>query len=263
MKIKKIFKNFSIHVDPKDDQFFKKISDWWNPTGGMRTLHSYNELRIKYIKSQMRNLGLIENEKSYLPFTKYSFLDIGCGGGLLCESLARLGGKVTGIDSNINSYEIASNHLNKYKGKESQFMKEHLSYFNGSTDDYKKEHKDSNFDIVTAMEVIEHVNSPSLFLKDINELVKPGGYLFLSTINKNLLSYILAIKLGEDLTGIIPKGTHEWEKFITIDDMNDMLNSNGFTLKDVEGVYYNPVTENMGFTSNTSINYILVAKKHI
>jgi ubiquinone biosynthesis O-methyltransferase len=263
MKVKNLLKNFSIHVNQKDDLFFKNINDWWNPTGGMRTLHSYNELRIKYIKEQMFNLGLIENEKSYLPFDKYNFLDIGCGGGLLCESLARLGGKVTGIDSNSNSYDIANSHLHKYKGNEGIFMKERIAYFNGSTDDYMKENKDSCFDIITAMEVIEHVNKPSLFLKDINSLLKPGGYVFISTINRNLISYITTIKLAEDLTGIIPKGTHEWEKFITVDEMNDMLNGNGFTMKDVQGVYYNILTENMGLISNTSINYILVAKKNI
>lgn len=262
MKIKNNLRKFSIHVDKKDDLFFKKINDWWNPTGGMRTLHSYNELRIKYIKQNMQNLGLIDDDH-YLPFTKYKFLDIGCGGGLLCESLARLGGKVTGIDSNSKSYEIANSHLDKYKGKEALFMKDRLTYFNGSTDDYITLGKDKDFDIITAMEVIEHVNSPSLFLKDIYSLLKPGGYLFISTINKNLLSYMITIKIAEDLTGIIPKGTHEWEKFITVEDMEQLLGENEFTMMDVQGVYYNVLTENMGFISNTSLNYILVSKKNI
>jgi ubiquinone biosynthesis O-methyltransferase len=209
----------------------------------------------------MLNLGLIESQKSYQPFKKYSFLDIGCGGGLLCESLARLGGKVTGIDSNINSYEIAQGHLNKYKPKELSLL--NLTYYNGSTDDYIGENKESTFDIITAMEVIEHVNSPSLFLRDINTLLKPGGYAFISTINRNLLSYITTIKVAEDIIGIIPKGTHEWDKYVTVEEMEDILITNGFTMKDVKGVYYNLLTENMGLIDNTSINYILVAKKNI
>jgi ubiquinone biosynthesis O-methyltransferase len=149
-----------------------------------------------------------------------------------------------------------------------------VSYFRGSTDTYinhlinsnlKIEEKKSNntekFDMITAMEVIEHVNNPNVFLKEINSLMKKNGILFMSTINKNLFSYLTTITIGENILGIIPKGTHDWEKYITLEQMENYLNESGFKLIDVKGCFYNILTEKMSLINNTSVNYILTAIK--
>lgn len=152
-----------------------------------------------------------------------------------------------------------------------------ISYFNGSVDNYinkllsnqtkeltaaERIEKLEKYDFITAMEVIEHVNDPLEFLKEINSLLKKNGILFLSTINRNNLSYLTAITLAENLLGIIPKGTHEWEKFITVEEMQDYLNESGFRLVDIKGCFYNPLTSNMSLVNDTSVNYILMAVKN-
>jgi ubiquinone biosynthesis O-methyltransferase len=115
--------------------------------------------------------------------------------------------------------------------------------------------------MITAMEVIEHVNNPNEFLKEINSLMKKNGILFLSTINKNFLAYLTTITIGENILGIIPKGTHDWEKYLTLEQMENYLNENGFKLIDVKGCFYNILTEKMSLINNTSVNYILTAVK--
>jgi ubiquinone biosynthesis O-methyltransferase len=256
-------KYFSKHVDTKDNEFFRKVTDWWDNDGSVRTLHSYNDIRIKFLKKELSKEGLIDNEQTPYPFKNINFIDIGCGGGILCESIARLGGKVTGIDSSTTSYEIAKGHLELYKGKEYQYMTDKITYYNGSVDTYLQDNPEKQFEIATAMEVIEHVNSPKDFLVDINKLIKPGGFLFLSTINKNMLSYTVAYLLAQEILNIIPRGTHEWEKFITPEDMNKFLEEAGFTLHHMSGLFFNPITENMSLINDTSINYILIAKKNL
>lgn len=268
----------SLHVDHEDDAFFNKIKDWWDPNGSMYTLHYFNDLRIKYIRDELSREGVIPAKEKYIehysqPFLGLNFLDIGCGAGLLCESLGRLGANVLGIDSNSNSYEIARGHLGQYQGREAEFMSSKIKYFLGSIDNYKmemsrKDDKDENskqiiqqFDVVTAMEVIEHVNSPKLFIDDISNFVKPGGHLIISTINKTQLSYLTAILLGEKLTGIIPDGTHDWNKFISPEEIILMLNQARLEVRNISGVSYNPLTSIMNLTTNTKVNYILTAKK--
>lgn len=272
--------NTSAHVDEKDDKFFEKIKDWWDPNGSMYSLHYYNDLRIKYLKRELSNEGVISKGinanseiKNALPFEELKFVDVGCGGGLFCESLARLGAKVVGIDSNANSYNIATGHLESYQGGEAKFMKGRLTYFHGSADTYKtsleltvdtnNDHKITHgkVDVVTAMEVIEHVNSPGDFISDLVELIKPGGYIVMSTVNKTYLSYITAILLAEKITGIVPNGTHDWNKFIPPDELAALLKHYGCSIRNISGVSYNPLNSNMNLINDTSVNYILLARK--
>lgn len=117
------------------------------------------------------------------------------------------------------------------------------------------------FDIVSAMEVIEHVNNPSYFIEDIASLVKPNGYLLLSTINKNQLSYLCMILAAEKIFGMIPEGTHDWSKFLTPEELTNILQQNKFKIKNISGVFYNPITTEMSLINDTSLNYILIAKK--
>jgi ubiquinone biosynthesis O-methyltransferase len=261
----RLFSN-SIHVDQKDDSFFQSIKDWWNVNGTMRTLHSYNDLRIRYLKKHLNKEGLLRSPHPSQPFYNIEFLDVGCGGGILCESLARLGGQVIGIDSNINSYNIASTHLNNYEGEELKYMRSKLKYYHGSSDNFIEDSKNSTkylnkFDVVTAMEVIEHVNCPRLFVRDLSTLNKEGGHIFLSTINKTNLSYYGMIVGGEKLFRIVPEGTHDWNKFIKPEEIVNILKEYGYCLKDLTGVSYNPLTGNMDFSKDMSMNYILLAKK--
>ena len=261
----------SIHVDQKDDTFFKSIKDWWDVNGTMQTLHSYNDLRIKYLKQHLNKEGLLYSKldnksNNSLPFNSIKMLDVGCGGGILCESLARLGAQVVGIDSNSNSFKIASSHLNNYEGEESKYMTSKINYYNGSSDNYIEETKNSDklikqFHVVCAMEVIEHVKCPRMFVKDLSNLNKDGGYLFISTINKTTFSYYGMIITAENLLKIVPEGTHDWNKFIKPDHLVTILKENGYCLKDLTGVSYNPLTGNMNFTTDLSMNYILLARK--
>ena len=124
------------------------------------------------------------------------------------------------------------------------------------------ENSENKFDIITAMEVIEHVNDPCEFLKELNYLLKKNGILFLSTINRNNLSFLMAIILAENLFSVIPQGTHDWNKFVRLEEMQDYLNESGFSLLDCKGCFYNPITSKMNLISNTDVNYILMAIKN-
>lgn len=271
MHVRKLFHNrlwtirtksfTSAYFNEKDDLHFKKIKDWWNPEGSMFTLHYFNDLRIKYMTESLKKELGKDIVKTHLPFDQFSFIDVGSGGGLLCESIARLGGNVIGIDTNSNSNDISTRHLDMYEGEEKKILKDRVSYFLGSVDDFKKENSAKSVDVLTAMEVIEHVNSPDMFLKDLSTLIKPGGFLFLSTINKTQWSYITTILLAEKLLGIIPNETHDWNKYITPTDLSKMLRDNGFAIRDISGVTYNPLTSNMSLTKSLEVNYIVMARK--
>jgi 2-polyprenyl-6-hydroxyphenyl methylase/3-demethylubiquinone-9 3-methyltransferase len=253
--------NRSIHVDSKDDAFFNTIKDWWDPNGNMYTLHSYNDLRINYLKRELCREGLVKiSNLNYnsSPFKGLRFLDVGCGGGIFCESLTRMGGDVVGVDSNKTSFDVAYKHLDSYEGEESVFMKKNLNYYHGSVDNYKNENKQV-FDVVSAMEVIEHVNDPNEFVKDLSVL--SSNYILISTINKNMLSYHTAILLGEKILKFIPEGTHDWNKFIEPEKLEDILYNAAFKVVNISGVLFNPFNSKLSLIDNTSVNYILLAKK--
>ena len=249
-KFFKLYKaDFSTNFESENKLHFSKITNWWDINGQMSTLHTFNTLRMKFIVDSLKikNLNL-ENKK---------VLDVGCGGGILSESLRRLGANVTSIDPNKTSIEVAKAHLKVYQGEEYNFMNQ-INYNNC----YLHELDKNNFDFIFCFEVIEHTNNQSELIKDISSRLNNKGIAFISTINNNLISSFLTITLAENL-GIIPKGTHNKELYLQPDQLKLMLEKESLNIIDLKGVLYNPIIQSMHLSTITTINYILAAEKII
>ncbi|GLV21687.1 ubiquinone biosynthesis O-methyltransferase [Sphingobium sp. TomMM35A] len=233
-------------IDPREAAHFGAMAaDWWDPSGSSAMLHKLNPVRLRYIRSAIDGHWLGE-ESSFRPLTGKRALDVGCGAGLLSEPLARLGATVTALDAAQENIAIARAHA------EGQ----------GLLIDYRAtpvEQLDSEgFDLVTSMEVIEHVTDPAAFIGALAAKLAPGGLLILSTPNRTPLSRLAMISIGESIGGI-PKGTHDWDKFLTPEELTDMLVKAGLEVTDVTGLSFDP---RRGFTlsSNKAINYLLTAR---
>ena len=226
-----------------DKQEVKKFSalaeEWWNEKGDFKPLHVINPLRANYIK-----------EKTDL--TDKNILDVGCGGGLLSEALHDLGGIVTGIDAAGPGIEVAKIHAKKNN--------KNISYFEKTAEVLNKE-KSGTYDIVTCLEVLEHVPDPKNLVKTCVELLKPGGLLFLSTINKNPRSWITAIIGAEYIFNILPKGTHEFNKFIKPSELAYYVRNSNAELIETKGMFYNPITHKANLNNDLGVNYLMYAKK--
>jgi 2-polyprenyl-6-hydroxyphenyl methylase/3-demethylubiquinone-9 3-methyltransferase len=226
-----------------DKQEVKKFADlakeWWNEKGDFKPLHVINPLRANYIK-----------EKTDL--TNKNILDVGCGGGLLSEALYDLGGVVTGIDAAGPGIEVAKIHAKKNN--------KNISYFEKTAEVLNKE-KSGTFDIVTCLEVLEHVPDPENLVKTCTELLKPGGLLFLSTINKNPRSWITAIVGAEYIFNILPKGTHEFKKFIKPSELAGYVRNANAELIETKGMFYNPITHKANLNNDLGVNYLMYARK--
>ena len=218
-------------VDASEVEKFSAIAaEWWNPKGKFGVLHKFNPVRLEYIRGHIiRHFSL--NDRDRRPFEGLTVLDIGCGGGLLCEPMARLGAKVTGIDPAEKNIKTASVHAAEqaldidYKAMTAEELAE-----NGE-----------KFDIVLNMEVVEHVADVDLFMATAASLVKPGGLMFAATLNRTLKSFGLAIIGAEYVLGWLPRGTHQWEKFVTPQELEAALKSGGLRVRDTSGVTYNPL----------------------
>jgi len=212
---------------------------WWDREGELKTLHQINPLRLRYIteKAPLKNLNI---------------LDIGCGGGILTESLAQLGAHVTGIDMNPSLIETANLHQLE--------SGTNVSYHLISAEDMALKHPQS-FDVVTCLEMLEHVPDPSAIVKACATLVKPGGHLFFSTLNRNPKSYLFAILGAEYLLKILPKKTHDYAKFIKPSELNRWAEQAGLVTQEMKGIHYNPLTQQFKLTSDISVNYLFYAKK--
>ena len=226
-----------------DKQEVKKFADlaeeWWNEKGDFKPLHVINPLRANYIK-----------EKTDL--TNKNILDVGCGGGLLSEALYDLGGVITGIDAAGPGIEVAKIHAKKNN--------KNISYFEKTAEVLNKE-KSGTFDIVTCLEVLEHVPDPENLVKTCTELLKPGGLLFLSTINKNPRSWITAIVGAEYIFNILPKGTHEFKKFIKPSELASYVRNANAELIETKGMFYNPITHKANLNNDLGVNYLMYARK--
>eukprot|EP00817_Percolomonadidae_sp_ATCC50343_P004094 CAMPEP_0117429998 /NCGR_PEP_ID=MMETSP0758-20121206/9520_1 /TAXON_ID=63605 /ORGANISM="Percolomonas cosmopolitus, Strain AE-1 (ATCC 50343)" /LENGTH=224 /DNA_ID=CAMNT_0005217543 /DNA_START=39 /DNA_END=710 /DNA_ORIENTATION=- len=211
----------TLHED-EVEKFSKLAHEWWNSDGEFRTLHDINPLRIQYIK---KILG-----RSH--FDGLHMLDVGCGGGIAAESMARLGAaSVLGVDASQENIGVAKAHAARYDSLSN------LAYHCGLVEQLKVDHQ---FDVVVSFEVIEHVRNPTLFVQFLVSHLKPGGHLILSTINRSMRSYLEMIVGAEYVTGLVPRGTHDHDKFVTPEELHQMLQMNQLVDITSSGYAYNP-----------------------
>jgi 2-polyprenyl-6-hydroxyphenyl methylase/3-demethylubiquinone-9 3-methyltransferase len=228
------------NVDPAEiDKFQAIASRWWDREGEFRPLHEINPLRVDYIERQAGGLAA------------KSIVDIGCGGGILTEALAQKGALVTGIDMAGLSLEVARLHLH-----ESSVAVDYQLI----TAEAFAEANPARFDIVTCLEMLEHVPDPGAVVDAAVRLLKPGGMLFLSTINRNPKSFALGIIGAEYLLGLLPRGTHEYRRFIKPSEMAARLRANGMHPSDIVGLTYNPLTRHYRLSRDIDVNYLVTAE---
>jgi 2-polyprenyl-6-hydroxyphenyl methylase / 3-demethylubiquinone-9 3-methyltransferase len=224
-------------------QFASHAGDWWDPYGSEAMLHKLNPVRLKYIRDMIDQHWALD-EHSRTPLEGKSALDVGCGAGLLAEPLARLGAKVTAIDASPELIAVAREHA--------AAMGLEIDYRTGAVEELK-----SRFDLITCMEVIEHVADPATFVAALAKRLAPNGLLVLSTPNQTSWSRLMMIVIGEG-TGQIPKGTHDYDKFITPERMKALLADAGLTCLDVEGIAWSP-TRGLHLSDDVSLNYLAAA----
>ena len=232
------------------EKFSKLAGDWWNPNGKFKPLHLFNPTRIKFIKEKLIfHFGL--NSKSPEPLKNISILDIGCGGGLLCEPLKRLGAKITGIDASLNNIKAAKLHAKE--------MNLNINYMHSPPENLELKDK---FDVILNMEIIEHVSDTNLFIQNCSKLIKKNGIMFVATINKNLKSYLFAILGAEYILRWLPIGTHDWNKFLTPQELEKIAEKNNFAADQLVGMKFNPLLNQWNRSSDVSVNYITTFLKN-
>lgn len=222
------------------DKFNSLASRWWDPESEFKPLHSMNPIRLDYIDSKAKLGGK-------------AVLDIGCGGGILAESMAQCGAKVTGIDMAEDVLAIARMHL-----LESGL---NIDYRQLTAEQLAKQQPGS-FDVITCMELLEHVPDPGSLVKACATLIKPGGHVFFSTINRNSKAYLFAIIGAEYILGMLPKGTHDFAKFIKPSELSSWIRRTGLTTQNFSGIKYHPLTQSFTLSDDVSVNYIIHAYKH-
>ena len=236
-------------TDPAELSKFRDLAEsWWDPTGPLAPLHALNPLRIAWIRDRACERFGLDAAGRY-PLRPLTVLDIGCGGGLLAEPLARLGAKVTGIDPVASNIDTARWHAEQ-SGLE-------IDYEAATSDDLVAAGR--RFDVVLAMEVVEHVGDVEMFMADVASLVRPGGLVVLSTLSRTLASFLLAIVGAEYLLRWLPRGTHAWSRFITPSELAGRLRAAGLTPRNVSGVVYDPARRDWHLGRDPGVNYMMAA----
>jgi 2-polyprenyl-6-hydroxyphenyl methylase/3-demethylubiquinone-9 3-methyltransferase len=230
------------------ERFAAMADEWWDTQGKFKPLHRLNPGRLAYIRDEV--CGHFERDPRELRcLDKLAVLDVGCGGGLLCEPLARLGARVTGIDPAKETIEAARQHAS------SQSLE--IDYRTARVEDLAQ--AGETFDVVLVMEVVEHVPDVSAFLATCAATLRPGGRMILSTINRTLKSYALAIVGAEYILRWLPVGTHRWERFVTVEELRRALGSAGLDLVNATGLVYNPLSDDWLLAGDTDVNYLAAA----
>jgi 2-polyprenyl-6-hydroxyphenyl methylase/3-demethylubiquinone-9 3-methyltransferase len=242
----------SVSVNADEMANFEAMAaDWWDPKGKFKPLHIMNGCRTRFIKEDICN-HFDRDPDAKLPLKGLRILDIGCGGGLLCEPMARLGADVTGVDALEKNVKTAKTHA-KQSGLE-------IDYRYGSVEQMVA-NSEKPFDVVLNMEVIEHVNEPAEFMKTCAAMVKPGGLLFCSTINRTAKAFTMAIFGAEYVMRWLPKGTHQYAKFLKPLELVRMLKDAGLDPDTPQGMVLNPLTSTWKISDDTGVNYVVKARK--
>jgi 2-polyprenyl-6-hydroxyphenyl methylase/3-demethylubiquinone-9 3-methyltransferase len=229
-----------MNADPQELQKFSDLAHrWWDPTSEFRPLHEINPLRLEWINARSALSGK-------------SVVDVGCGGGILAESMARKGAKVTGIDLSEKALKVADLH-----GMESGVQ---VRYEKIAAEDLAAR-EPGQFDVVTCMEMLEHVPDPASIVRACTAMVKPGGHVFFSTLNRNPKAYLFAIIGAEYLLRMLPRGTHDYAKFITPAELARFIREAGLELDGFKGLSYNPLTKLYSINQDTSVNYMVACRK--
>ena len=229
------------NIDQNEVNKFAAIADsWWDPTGDFKPLHVINPLRSNYIDQKISLNGL-------------KVLDVGCGGGLLAEAFETMGASVTAIDVTEANIEVAKLHA-KQTGKT-------ISYLMTRAEDLAIKEPES-FDVVACLEVIEHVPDPGQLIDACAKLLKPKGEIFLSTLNRNPRSFVTAILGAEYIFNVLPKGTHEWSKFIKPSELEKYMRAAGIKLKESKGMFYNPIFHSAQLNNDLGVNYMMHGSKN-
>lgn len=225
---------FESTINPQEINKFAELATlWWDLDGPLKTLHDINNTRLEFITQ-------------HVQIEEAQILDVGCGGGVLCEAMALLGAKVTGIDADAGIIAVASEHAKKNQLK--------IDYQCTAIEAYQE----NSFDAVTCLEMLEHVDHPGLVLEHCKRLLKPNGFLLLSTISRTVKAYATAIIAAEYLLKLLPRQTHDYNKFIKPSELLALTRTLGFNLVDMKGMNYNPLTRKASLGTDVQVNYLMV-----
>ena len=231
-----------MNADPQEIQKFSELAHrWWDPTSEFRPLHEINPLRLEWINARV-------------PLAGKQVCDVGCGGGILAESIAKKGATVTGIDLSEKALKVADLHSleSGIKVRYELISAEELAA-----------REAGQYDVVTCMEMLEHVPDPAAIVQACAKLVKPGGHIFFSTLNRNPKSYLFAIIGAEYVLGLLPRGTHDYAKFITPAELSGFARTADLEVQALKGMTYNPLTKIYSLNQDTSVNYLVATVKSI
>tara|TARA_B100000401_G_scaffold398469_1_gene309134 strand:- start:491 stop:1195 length:705 start_codon:yes stop_codon:yes gene_type:complete len=229
------------NLDPEEVKKFNDIAEkWWDLEGEFKPLHQINPLRVNFIKERTQLKGK-------------RVLDIGCGGGILSEALSSAGADVIGIDASSQTIGVAKSHANLVNSK--------VTYIESTVEEFLSNNKDELFDVITCLEMLEHVPSPNQIIENCHSLLKDDGDIFLSTINRNPRSYLFAVIGAEYILNLLPKGTHEYSKFIKPSELTGWIRNSGLNLKETIGLSYNPITDHYWLGKDIQVNYMVHARK--
>jgi len=249
--------NTAINVDASEVEKFNNLaSEWWNKTGAFATLHEINPLRLNWIEENVKRgfMSADSSKTAEMGLAAKKVLDVGCGGGILAESMARRGADVTGIDLGTENLKAAALHA------EQSNLNDTLRYQHIPIEQLAATHA-GQFDVVTCMEMLEHVPDPAAIVEACFTLLAPGGVCVLSTINRNPKSYLFAIVGAEYVLRLLDRGTHDYAKFITPAELDKMAITAGFTRQDIIGLHYNPLTKRYWLAQNVDVNYMMAVQK--
>ncbi len=232
------------------DRFSAMAAEWWSPTGKFRPLHKFNPVRLAYIREKIC-ARFDRDPNAHDALKGLRVLDIGCGGGLLSEPMARMGANVTGADASKVNIEVAKIHASQ-SGVD-------VDYRATTAEDLAK--AGETFDVVLNMEVVEHVADVNLFMGKCCEMVRPGGLMFIATINRTFKAQALAIFMAENVLRWLPKGTHTYEKLITPSELEQPIIASGMQIIDQTGIFFNPLSDRWNYSKDMDVNYMMLAER--